>query len=109
MDFSFFQGADVVNNAAAVPIVLALVQLFKMLDPSGQKIAKFAPFLALGVGILVAFLTVGNELPMHEKILAGVLYGLSASGLYSATKATAHTISKDQQQQPPNNQLPPQN
>lgn len=107
MDFSFFQSANVVNNAAAVPIVVALVQLFKLLDPSGKKIAKFAPFIALGVGVLIAFLTVGNEMPMHEKLLAGVLYGLSASGLYSSTKATAHTIKKEQPQ-PQQEPQPPQ-
>ena len=56
MDFSFLTSADVVNNAAAVPIIVAIVQLFKMVDPEG-KLARFAPFISIGVGILIAYLT----------------------------------------------------
>ena len=54
MDLSFFTSADVVNNAAAVPIIVALVQLFKMVDPEG-KFSRFAPFISIGVGVLICF------------------------------------------------------
>ena len=94
MDLNFLQGADVVANAAAVPIILAVVQLFKMVG-NGGFMKKYAPFLSIGTGITVALLTGWDELPLHENILSGILYGLSASGLYSATKHTAHTIKDD--------------
>lgn len=91
MDLSFFTSADVVNNAAAVPIIVALVQLFKMVDPEG-KFSRFAPFISIGVGVLISFLTRTPEITTSSAILSGILYGLSASGLYSGIKATAHTI-----------------
>lgn len=94
MDFSFLQGADVVANAAAVPIIVAVTQLFKMIG-DGSFMRKFAPFISIGIGITVALLTGWDELPMHENVLSGILYGLSASGLYSATKHTSNVIKDD--------------
>lgn len=94
MDFSFLSGADVVANAAAVPIIVAIVQLFKMVG-NGSFMQKYAPFLSIGAGIIISLLTSWDELPIHESLLTGILYGLSASGLYSATKHTAHNIKDD--------------
>ena len=94
MDFSFLSGAEVVSNAAAVPIIVAVTQLFKMVG-NGDFMRKFAPFISIGVGITVALLTGWDDLPLHQNLLSGILYGLSASGLYSATKHTAHTIKDD--------------
>lgn len=98
MDFSIFDGAGVVTNAAAVPIIVAVVQLFKMVG-NGSFMQRFAPFISIGVGILIACLTGWDEMPIHENLLAGILYGLSASGLYAGTKHTAHAIRKEE----PNN------
>jgi Sec-independent protein secretion pathway component TatC len=90
MDLSFLSSADVVNNAAAVPIVVAITQLFKMLSP---KLEKYAPFVSLALGVLIAFISTASATSnVGSTILAGILYGLSASGLYSATKSTAHAI-----------------
>jgi hypothetical protein len=94
MDLTFLDGADAVTSAAAVPIIVALVQLFKMIGNT-KTINKFAPFIALAMGILIAFLMNADDMRLHETILAGILYGLSASGLYSSTKHTAHQIQKD--------------
>jgi len=96
MDFTFLEGAGVVTNAAAVPIIVAIVQLFKMVG-NGTFMQKYAPFISIAAGILISFLTGWDEMPIHETLLAGILYGLSASGLYSATKHTAHTIKEDPQ------------
>jgi hypothetical protein len=98
MDLSFLSSADVVNNAAAVPIVVAITQLFKMLSP---KMEKFAPFISLGLGVLISFITTANATgSIGGTILSGILYGLSASGLYSATKSTAHAITPDKTDDP---------
>lgn len=91
MDFSFLTSADVVNNAAAVPIIVAIVQLFKMVDPEG-KLARFAPFISIGVGILIAYLTKAVDMTIGGVLLSGILYGLSASGLYSGVKSSSEVI-----------------
>jgi hypothetical protein len=86
-----FDSANAVNNAAVVPIIVAIVQLFKMVGDNGFM-KKYAPFISLAAGILMAFLMNIDTMPIHEVILSGILYGLSASGLYSGTKATSHAI-----------------
>jgi hypothetical protein len=79
--------------AATVPIILALVQMVKM---TGWLDAKYAPFLSIGFGILIAFLLAHDSRDMSANILAGILFGLAASGLYSGMQATAHAIKADQ-------------
>ena len=70
--------------AAVVPIILALVQAFKMIGlPS-----KYSPIASIGLGVIVSFLFRSELDTMAHTILAGVIYGLSASGLYSGVKAT---------------------
>jgi hypothetical protein len=66
---------------AVVPIIIALVQVIKMTMPKLDN--RFAPILSIGIGILVAFLLKHNSENLTNIILEGVLYGLSASGLYS--------------------------
>lgn len=77
------------NAVAVVPIVVALVQAVKMIG--SERVNRFAPFIALGFGVLISFLF-NTAQPLGQIILAGVLYGLSASGLYSSTKYTAHNM-----------------
>jgi uncharacterized membrane protein (DUF441 family) len=78
------------NAVVVVPLILAVVQAFKMTGlPS-----KWAPMVSIGMGIVVAFFA-SNGLENLEQnfgtiILHGVIYGLSASGLYSGTKTMAH-------------------
>lgn len=61
-----------------VPIVLGLVQTAKV---SGLN-TRYAPAIALALGVLGTFL-VGQF-----DILQGLVIGLTASGLFSGTKAT---------------------
>jgi uncharacterized membrane protein len=71
---------------AVVPIIIAIVQAIKMVGLPH----KFSPIVSIGVGILVAFIF-GHEMrDITQNLLAGVIYGLSASGLYSGVKTTAH-------------------
>jgi hypothetical protein len=80
------------GTAAAVPIIVAIVQAFKM---TGWIDEKYSPFLSMGVGIVVSFFLAIEARDWSANIIAGMLYGLAASGLYSGVKATAHAIRAD--------------
>lgn len=81
-----------VGAAATVPIILALVQMVKM---TGWVQDKYAPFLSIGFGILIAFLLAHDTQDMSANILAGILFGLAASGLYSGLRASAQAIKSE--------------
>ena len=89
---------DILSNAvlsgtAIIPIIVALVQMFKMTTWVQDR---FAPFLAVGLGILLAFLF-GEDLghDWSHIIFTGIIYGLSSSGLYSGIKTTSEAIKMD--------------
>lgn len=66
---------------ALVPVVIGLTSLAKMYMPS-----KYAPIVSLALGVAGAFLFPASTIAVT--ILSGVVVGLTASGLYSGTKAT---------------------
>lgn len=78
-----------VGAAATVPIILALVQMVKM---TGWLDAKYAPFVSIGFGILISFLLAHDSRDWSANILAGILFGLAASGLYSGIRSSAQAI-----------------
>ena len=89
---------DVLSNAllsgtAIIPIIVALVQMFKMTTWVQDR---FAPFLAVALGILLSFLF-GEDLghDWSHIIFTGIIYGLSSSGLYSGIKTTSEAIKMD--------------
>lgn len=66
---------------SAIAIVLGLTELIKQLGvPS-----RFCQLASLAIGIVIAFLVDGIT---TTSILSGIVYGLSASGLYSGGKTT---------------------
>ena len=71
------------NSFWVVPLVVAIVQAIKMIGVA----SKFSPIISIGVGIGIAFLMAG-EFTLSQTILHGVIYGLSASGLYSGISTT---------------------
>lgn len=73
--------SSLTGAVAVVPIIIALVQVIKMTMPKLDN--RFAPIMSIGVGIIVAFLLKHDTSTLTNTILEGVLYGLSASGLYS--------------------------
>src|SRR4051812_27988892 len=81
-----------IGAAATVPIVVAIVQIFKM---TGWLQDKYAPFVAIGAGIIVSFLMAHDTNDWSANILSGILFGLAASGLYSGIKSSAHAIQMD--------------
>jgi len=76
--------------AATVPIIVAITQLFKFWVPD-----KFIPFVSLGVGVVISFLMANDQRDFSAVVLAGILFGLAASGLYSGVKTSAHAIKAD--------------
>jgi Siphovirus ReqiPepy6 Gp37-like protein len=84
-----------IYSAALVPIILSVVQAFKM---TGWVQDKYAPFLSIAVGIGISFLLVHEAFDnLSSVILGGILFGLSASGLYSGITTTAAAIKADRQ------------
>lgn len=80
-----------VGAAAAVPIVVAITQVFKFWVSQ-----KFVPFISMLVGIGVAILLTHDFMKdLSGTILIGILFGLSASGLYSGLKSTGQAIAAE--------------
>jgi hypothetical protein len=71
------------NSFWVVPLILALVQAVKITGFPN----KYSPLVSLGIGVGLAFI-VGESNTLSQTILSGVVYGLSASGLYSGVQAT---------------------
>lgn len=69
-----------IYDIAIIPLITGLVQLFKL---AGIR-AKYAPFIAVILGVLFGVFFVGNN--VKDGILIGLVLGLSASGLYSGSK-----------------------
>ena len=67
------------------PITVGLTEVVKRGIPA--NIDRWAPAVSLATGVGAAFLFPPAMVPMNE-IAAGILSGLAASGLYSATKTT---------------------
>lgn len=90
LDLDIIQ-AMTISAAAVVPIIVAVCQVFKFWVPD-----KYSPFIALLVGILITFLLADDyRADMGGIILTGILFGLSASGLYSTVKSSAHTLNAE--------------
>ncbi|SHI00240.1 hypothetical protein [Clostridium grantii] len=77
-----------IKNAAFIPVITALVQIFKMLGVS----KKLCPFMSLVFGLILGILLEDSG-EIKKGILNGIVLGTSASGLYSSTKV-AYEIGK---------------
>lgn len=73
---------ELAQFAILVPIVIGVVQVIKTVGLPN----RFAPLASLVLGIAGAVFLVGGALQVA--ILQGIIVGLTASGLYSGTKAT---------------------
>jgi hypothetical protein len=78
---------------ATVPIVVALTQIVKV---GGWINPKFLPFISILFGIIVSFLFAHDTGDFSANILAGILFGLAGSGLYSGLKASANAFQMEQ-------------
>lgn len=75
------------NESIVIPITISIVELAKGLGMP----KKFSALLSLVIGIIVGIFYL-NPLDLKLGIFEGVVYGLSASGLYSGTKNTFEQI-----------------
>ncbi|MDQ0175600.1 hypothetical protein [Bacillus chungangensis] len=70
-----------VYNVFIIPLILGIVELFKI---SGMK-AKYSPIVAVVFGIVIGVVYLTNY-DWKQGILVGIMLGLSATGLYSGGK-----------------------
>ena len=76
----------VIYDVALIPATMGLVEVAKQAGlPS-----KYAPILSLGIGVALGIATSLDNL--QKGIITGIAIGLSASGLYSGTKALTKKI-----------------
>lgn len=75
------------NEAIVIPVLIAFVELFKGLGLP----KKYAALVTLALSVLLGifYLEPGN---IKSGVLKGIIYGLSASGLYSGTKNTVEQM-----------------
>ncbi|MFZ5352914.1 MAG: hypothetical protein ACOZCL_09345 [Bacillota bacterium] len=71
------------NETVIIPIIIAAVELMKGLGLP----KKFSAIVSLFLGVLAGILYFNND-DIKRGILNGIIFGLTASGLYSGTKNT---------------------
>lgn len=80
------------NNVAIIAIIMGVTEVFKPFIPD----KKYYPILGLILGVLASFLTqTTNNMSIGEKIVLGLILGLSSSGLYDTTVDNLKKIKKD--------------
>lgn len=77
-DIEAFIGQSVIF----VPLIIGIVQAIKTLGMQD----KYAPILAIAIGITLSILVDGVTNLWTHNLLGGILYGLSSVGLYSSAK-----------------------
>jgi len=76
-----------INETVAVPIIISIVQLAKGIGMP----KKFSAIIAVIVGALIGVFFIEPQ-SIKIGIFKGIVYGLTASGLYSGTKNTYEQI-----------------
>lgn len=69
-----------IYDVAIIPLILAVVEFFKRCGVP----MKYSPIIAVVFGMLVGIFYIDAE--FKERIIVGLMLGLSATGLYSGTK-----------------------
>lgn len=75
------------NESIIIPIIIAVVELFKGLGVP----TKFSALISVLVGVVVGLIYL-HPGDVKYGIFDGVIYGLTAAGLYSGTKNTFEQI-----------------
>lgn len=76
-----------INEAVIIPVIMSIVELVKGLGMP----KKFSALAAVVVGILMGVFFVEPN-SIRSGLLKGIVYGLTASGLYSGTKNTYEQV-----------------
>ena len=76
---------EVIYGIAVIPLIIGLVQALKGIGLPDT----FAPIASIGLGLILAIVQIltGADIEPLAAVLTGIAYGLSASGLYSGTRA----------------------
>lgn len=78
------------ENLIIVPVIIGLVEVAKRVGLNG----KYCPVLAVGLGL--GFSWMGTSVGLGGLVLAGIISGLSAVGLYSGVKNTFEGIGEEE-------------
>lgn len=76
-----------INETIVVPVIMSLVQIAKGLGMP----KKFSSLLAVVIGALIGVFFMEPQ-SIKAGIFKGIIYGLTASGLYSGTKNTIEQV-----------------
>jgi len=90
---------DTILTLASVPAILAIVQLLKN---AGVVVGKWAALVSLALGIIFTLADYGflggvqTPAGWYGAVLAGVVLGLSASGVYEVAKTVGTSVANAQ-------------
>lgn len=76
-----------INESVVIPVIMSLVELAKGLGMP----KKFSSLLAVVIGTIIGVIFVEPQC-MKIGIFKGIIYGLTASGLYSGAKNTYEQV-----------------
>lgn len=77
------------NETVVIPIIMSIVEMVKGLGLPN----KFSAVVAVIVGALIGVFFVEPQ-SIKTGLFKGIVYGLTASGLYSGTKNTIQQVSQ---------------
>lgn len=80
MEFSY-------EGIALIPIITVMVNLIKRIGLPND----FAPFVSIAIGVVFGIMFLSNG-DIKRGILAGIIMGTSASGLYSSGKKAVRGV-----------------
>lgn len=78
----------ILDSSIAIAVALGLTEVIKTLGLD----SKYAPLLSVIIGLGISFLN-ANAIT-STAAFAGIIYGLSACGLFSGAKTTLEAVSK---------------
>ena len=67
-----------------IPITTGIVEVIKR--ATGEKSSRFLPLISLFTGVILALNVAPLSFSITDKIIYGLILGLSASGLYDGVK-----------------------
>lgn len=76
-----------INETVIIPLIMSIVELVKGLGMP----KKFSALVAVVVGTLLGVFVIEPN-SIRTGLLKGIIYGLTASGLYSGTKNTYEQV-----------------
>jgi len=77
---------DTLNTVLSVPAVVAIVELLKSFGVSGKWALAAAVLVAVALNVAAYLWSTSG---LYAAIVAGILLGLSAAGLYDVAKTAA--------------------